>query len=134
MLIAHLAITWMIIGFIWVVQIIVYPQFLKVREPEFRLYHFSHCFRIGLIIVPLFLLETGSAAWLLYKGLRDTLFLSSLGMIPVIMLSTAIWQAPMHTRLAQGRDEAVILSLIRTNWVRTAAWTARGILLLFAAC
>jgi hypothetical protein len=128
MLTAHLAITWFIVGLIWVIQIIVYPQFRRVGAAEFRVYHFSHCLRIGLMIVPLVLLEAGTAAWLFYQGLRSTPFVISLGMIPLIGLSTAIWQAPQHTRLTQGRDDAVIHRLILTNWVRTLAWTARGVL------
>jgi hypothetical protein len=49
-------------------------------------------------------------------------------MIPLIGLSTAIWQAPDHTRLMQGYDKAVIRHLILTNWIRTLGWTARGVL------
>lgn len=127
----HQAITWMIIGLIWVIQIIVYPQFLRVGAAEFRVYHFSHCLRIGLMIGPMFFTEIGTAAWLFYEGLRSTPFLISLVMFPIICLSTAIWQAPMHTRLANGRDDAVIRRLVLTNWVRTLAWSARGICLCF---
>ena len=126
----HLAVTWFIVGLIWVVQLIVYPQFLRVGAADFRAYHFSHCLRIGFMIVPLVLLEAGSAAWLLYEGLRSMPFLISLGMIPLIGLSTAFWQAPMHTQLMQGRNDDVIRRLILTNWVRTLTWTARGVLLL----
>jgi hypothetical protein len=131
LLTAHVAITWMIVGLIWVIQIIVYPQFLRVGAAEFRIYHFSHCLRIGLMIGPMFLTELGTAAWLFYEGLRSTPFLISLAMFPIICLSTAIWQAPMHTRLANGRDDAVIRRLVLTNWVRTLAWSARGICLCF---
>jgi hypothetical protein len=127
----HQAITWMIVGLIWVIQIIVYPQFRRVGAAEFRIYHFSHCLRIGLMIGPMFLTELGTAAWLFYEGLRSMPFLISLVMFPVICLSTAIWQAPMHTRLANGRDDAVIRRLVLTNWVRTLAWSARGICLCF---
>lgn len=127
----HQAVTWFIVGLIWVIQIIVYPQFLRVGAADFRMYHFSHCLRIGLMIGPMFLTELGTAAWLFYEGLRSTPFLISLAMFPIICLSTAIWQAPMHTRLANGRDDAVIRRLVLTNWVRTLAWSARGICLCF---
>jgi hypothetical protein len=127
----HLAVTWFMVGLIWVIQLIVYPQFLRVGAAEFRAYHFSHCLRIGLMIVPLVLMEAGSAAWLFYQGLRTTPFLISLGIIPLIGLSTAIWQAPDHTQLMQGYDKGVIRHLILTNWIRTLGWTARGVLLFF---
>ena len=127
----HLAVTWFIVGLIWLIQLIVYPQFLRVGAADFRAYHFSHCLRIGFMIVPLVLFEAGSAAWLLYEGLRSMPFLISLGMIPLIGLSTAVWQAAYHKRLMLGRDDAVIRHLILTNWVRTLGWTARGVLLFF---
>jgi hypothetical protein len=127
----HQAITWFIVGLIWVIQIIVYPQFRRVGSEDFREYHFAHCLRIGFMIVPLFLSELGTAAWLFYEGLRSTPFLISLAMFPIICLSTAFWQAPMHTRLANGRDDAVIRRLVLTNWLRTFAWSARGICLCF---
>ena len=131
MLIAHLAITWMIVGLIWVIQIIVYPQFLRVGAAEFRVYHFSHCLRIGFMIVPMFLTELGTAAWLFYEGMRSTPFLISLGMFAIIGLSTVLFQAPIHTHLMNGRDDVQIRRLIATNWLRTFAWTARGICLCF---
>ncbi|MCP5560302.1 MAG: hypothetical protein H7A55_21335 [Verrucomicrobiaceae bacterium] len=127
----HLAITWMTVGLIWVIQIIVYPQFRRVGEAEFRNYHFAHCLRIGLMIAPLMLLEMGSAAWLYFQGLNSLPFVISLAMFPVIILSTAILQAPLHTKLMQGRDDAAIQKLVRTNWLRTIAWSARGILLCY---
>lgn len=127
----HLAVTWMIVGLIWVVQILVYPQFLKVAAAEFKDFHFAHCFRIGLIIAPLLFVEIASAAWLLYEGVRALPFLISLGLIPVVWLCTAVFQAPIHLRLMRGFDAPLIHRLILTNWIRTLAWTARGILVSF---
>ena len=79
----------MIVGLIWVVQILVYPQFLRVGELEFKDYHFAHCFRIGLIVGPLLFLEAATAGWLLYLGQHDFPFLISLGLILVNWVSTA---------------------------------------------
>lgn len=107
---------------------LIYPQFLHFSAQKFRLCHFNHCFRISFIVVPLMLIEVGSAGWLLWEGLRGTAFLLSAALIPVVWLSTAVWQAPMHTRLSLGFDEAVVTRLVMTNWVRTLAWTARGVL------
>jgi hypothetical protein len=124
----HLAVTWMLVGLIWVVQILVYPQFRRVAPAEFQDYHFAHCFRIGLIVAPLLFAEAATAAWLLYAGGQSMPFILSTGLIPVVWLSTAVFQAPIHTRLMRGFDEPLFRRLILTNWVRTLAWTARGIL------
>lgn len=128
----HLAATWMVVGLIWVIQIIVYPQFLRVGTAGFREFHFGHCVRIGLMISVLLLAELGTALWLYLDGNRSSPFLISLGMFPVIGLSTALFQAPMHIRLMGGFDATVIRRLILSNWLRTLAWTARGVLLCFA--
>ncbi|WP_397382018.1 hypothetical protein [Prosthecobacter sp.] len=124
----HLAVTWMLVGLIWVVQILVYPQFRRVAPAEFRDYHFAHCFRIGLIVAPLLFVEAATAAWLLYEGRQAQPFIISSGLIPIIWLTTAVFQAPIHTRLGRGFDAPLIRRLILTNWIRTLAWTARGIL------
>ena len=128
----HLATTWMLAGLIWVVQILVYPQFLRLRDHEFKDYHFAHCFRIGVIVGPLLFVEFVSAAWLLYQGHREAAFLASL--LPMVgnWISTALLQAPTHTKLMRGFDDAVIRRLIRSNWLRTFAWTVRGVLLVLA--
>jgi hypothetical protein len=128
----HIAITWMIVGLIWVVQLLVYPQFLRVAAKEFQDYHFAHCFRIGLVIAPMLFVEISSAAWLVYEGKRTLAFLISIGLIVVVWLCTAAFQAPIHLRLMRGYDAALIRKLILTNWIRTLAWTARGFLVSLA--
>ena len=128
----HLAATWMLVGLIWVVQILVYPQFLRVAPAEFRDYHFAHCFRIVLIVAPLLFVEIASAAWLLYEGRQAQPFIISTGLIPIIWITTALFQAPFHTRLMRGFEAPLIRRLILTNWIRTLAWTARGFLVSLA--
>lgn len=122
----------MLIGLIWVVQVLVYPQFLRLRDHTFTDYHFAHCFRIGLIVGPLLFLEFASAAWLLYLGDREPAFLTSLVLMVGNWVSTALLQAPAHTKLMRGFDELVIRRLILSNWLRTVAWTGRGILVTWA--
>lgn len=129
MLCIHLAGTWLLVGVIWVIQVVVYPQFLSVGEKEFTAFHFGHCWRIGLLITPLLAVEVITAAALLYQGHREPIFVISAALIPLNWLSTAIWQAPTHVRLMDGFDAAVIRRLIRSNWSRTITWTVRGVLL-----
>jgi hypothetical protein len=129
---AHFASTWMLVGLIWIVQVLVYPQFRRVPPAEFGDYHMAHCWRIGFLVAPLLAVESLSAGWLLLHGRHEWSFLLSIGLIPVIWLSTALLQAPLHTRLMAGFDAEIVRKLILSNWVRTIAWTARGVLLGFA--
>ena len=133
MLRVHFACTWMLVGLIWVIQVVVYPQFLRVGEKQFTQFHFGHCWRIGLLIAPLLVIEVTTAALLLYQGHRESAFVISASLIPVNWLSTAIFQAPAHVRLMNGFDATLIRRLIRLNWLRTVTWTVRGVLLLGAA-
>ena len=119
----------MLVGLIWVIQVVVYPQFLRVAEKEFIPFHFGHCLRIGLLIAPLLAAETITAAALLYQGHREPAFLISASLMPVNWLSTAVFQAPTHVHLMDGFDADLIRRLIRSNWLRTMAWTVRGLLL-----
>ncbi len=132
--IIHFAATWALVGLIWCVQVLIYPQFPHFSAEKFRECHFRHCFRIALIVVPLMVVELLSAAWLLWQGVRGQAFLLSVGLIPLVWLSTALWQAPAHLRLMAGFDAARVGSLILTNWIRTVTWTTRGILVSLAAC
>jgi hypothetical protein len=74
------------------------------------------------------LLELGSAVWLLWAGLREAWFLAALPGVVVVWASTALVQVPLHERLRGGFDAAVVERLVRSNWVRTVAWSARGVL------
>lgn len=131
--ILHFAVTWALVGLIWCVQLLIYPHFPHYSAEKFRECHFGHCFRIALVVVPLMLLEVASALWLLFEGQRGVPFLISAWLIPLVWLSTAIWQAPAHLRLVGGFDAPLVRQLIATNWVRTATWTLRGVLLTLAA-
>jgi hypothetical protein len=128
----HLAVTWMLVGLIWVIQILTYPQFLRVSETDFRSYHFAHCLRIGLIVAPLLFIEAASAAWLLYQGHCAMPLIISTGIIPAIWLCTAAVQWPLHFQLMNGFDAPLIHRLILSNWFRTLAWTTRGVLVSIA--
>jgi hypothetical protein len=47
-------------------------------------------------------------------------------LLAVIWLSTALLQVPRHAELGAGFAGAAHSSLVVTNWLRTAAWSARA--------
>jgi hypothetical protein len=53
----------------------------------------------------------------------------SLALVLLIWAVTFFISVPFHNRLAQGFDYISIDGLVRTNWLRTLAWTARLALL-----
>lgn len=127
MLQLHTYITWALMGLIWHVQLVQYPLLLEVGKESFGRYHFGHCVRISVLVLPLILLEVLTAAWLVWNGRLDSLFLASLVLMGVAWFSTFVFQARIHSRLlTTGRSEDLIRQLVLTNWFRTVAWTARA--------
>ncbi len=124
----QLAIAAMMTGIIWQVQLLTYPQFLKVQAKDFPDYHQSHTQRMGWVVVPPMMGELALAlltAWQLRSGISYVGF----GLVIAIWVTTALIQIPLHNRLARGHDLTTIQKLITTNWLRTFLWSARSILL-----
>jgi hypothetical protein len=57
--------------------------------------------------------------------------LIGLSFVAVVRLSTALLQVPRHTTLGSGFDRRAWSELGLSNWVRTIAWSARGVLVLW---
>ncbi len=132
----HAAATWALVGLIWVVQVVVYPGFARVGGGAFVDYHADYTRRVTYVVAPLMGVELLGA---LYVVARPPAFLApieawaGLALVVTCWVSTAAVQVPLHARLGEGRDEARIRRLVRGNWVRTLAWTARGLGLLVVA-
>jgi hypothetical protein len=47
--------------------------------------------------------------------------------VVVAWVVTFAVSVPLHGVLAAGKDAAAIEQLIRTNWLRTAAWTVAAV-------
>ena len=121
-------------GLIWFVQVVHYPLLGRLALAEdFRSLHQEHCARTGYVVGPLMLAELGTAVVLAWRltpmpGSARTAAWAGLGLLGVIWASTALVQVPQHNRLALlGPDPATLAALVRGNWLRTAAWTLRAV-------
>jgi len=127
--VVHAVATCMLAGLIWFVQVVHYPLMAAVGAREFRAYEERHMRRTTWIVAPLMFVELGGAAWLLLFPPPATpawIPWTAALLVAVNWLSTALLQVPCHDRLArQGFDRAVWSRLVRSNWIRTVAWTAR---------
>ena len=52
-------------------------------------------------------------------------------LLAVVWISTGLLQVPCHNLLSKGFNVAVHERLVATNWVRTVAWSWRGLLVLW---
>jgi hypothetical protein len=132
LLFAHAAATLYMTGVIWFVQIVHYPLFALVGQPGFSEYEREHVRRTGWVVAGPMLAELAAAVAVVWV-VGDWLAWTGLALVGVIWISTGVWQVPAHRRLEAGFDAAVHVRLERTNWVRTAAWTARSVIALAAA-
>jgi hypothetical protein len=132
----HLAATLAMAGVIWMVQLVHYPLFGRVGESGFAAYGAEHASRITLVVGPLMLVELATAValvWTRPAAMPGWAAVVGLALVAALWVSTWLVQVPLHATLAHGFDAAVHERLVATNWVRTAAWTARAGLTLWVA-
>jgi len=135
-LLAHIAATLFMVGLIWFVQIVHYPLFGSVGVDGFAAYEAAHTQRTTWVVGPPMLVEAGTAAllvWLRPANLNGTLLWIGAALLAVIWLSTLLLQVPRHNLLSGGFDPTAYRALVATNWIRTAAWSVRGVLVLWLA-
>lgn len=130
-LLVHVSATLFMVGLIWFVQVVHYPLLAYVGIGEVAAYEQAHTRRTSWVVAPPMFLESLTAAlliWVRPMGVTDTQIITGLVLLAVIWFSTQFIQVPCHQRLCQAFDPGVHRRLVLTNWVRTLAWTLRGLL------
>jgi len=126
------------VGLIWFVQVVHYPMFRCVGEGSFLAYARIHQRLTTWVVAPFMLVEAFTAVGLLYRcpaSIPSSWLWTGIGLVCIVWLSTAVLQVPRHDALAENGFSAMHHSaLVTTNWVRTGAWTARGILMTSIVC
>jgi len=132
-LLTHFAAACYMTGIIWFVQLIQYRWLDDVPEQTFTAYHARYMKVMGYVVGPAMIIELLTGTLLSVLLIRENIPAIHLNILLlfVIWASTFALQIPCHTKLSNGYDRDVHHRLLRTNWIRTAAWTARSVLLLF---
>ena len=131
-LLAHVFATLFLVGLIWFVQIVHYPLFSIVGKDQFSTYEERHQRRTTWVVAPAMLVELITAIMLL-KQLPDnsqSLAWGGVSLIAVIWLSTGLLSMPAHRSLTVEYSTGAYQKLVWTNWIRTVAWSIRGLLIL----
>lgn len=120
-------------GVIWMCQIAHYPLFEDVGA-GMPAYQRRNRVRTTYVVGPAMLAELVTAAivviarpdaipaWATWLGLA---------LVAVCWTVTMALSVPAHERLSARYDEAALERLVRTNWIRTAAWSGHGALALW---
>jgi len=130
----QVAATLFMVGLIWFVQIVHYPLFEQVNAENFAKYEDGHRRLTIMVVMPVMLVEAGTAVllvWLRPEGVSTFQVWLGLGLVLLIWLSTAYLQVPQHSILSRGFDPEAYRFLLKSNWLRTLAWSGRGILVLW---
>ena len=133
-LLTNAAATLFMVGLIWFVQIVHYPLMHRVGRDSFPSYSKSHSSLTSFTVGPPMLAEAATTVLLLVlRPAAVPLVAAAAGvfLLVAIWLSTAFLQAPKHTALGSAFDRRQHRALVSTNWLRTAAWTARGALVVW---
>lgn len=135
LLVANLLCAGFLTGLIWYVQVVQYPQLADVGAGAFRAYHARHRDRTAWVVGPPMVVELGCAGLFVLvrpAGFPAPLAWAAAVLVLVVWAATFFVSVPLHAQLASGGDDrTLIVRLVRTNWLRTAAWTVRFGLLLY---
>jgi hypothetical protein len=112
-------------GVIWLVQLVHYPFFAFVADDQFVQSHTFHTNRISWVVIPVMLVELGSAIALVFLD-RGGFWLANLALLAMIWGSTALLSVPYHNKLAVGKSGVLVEKLTVSNWPRTFLWSVRS--------
>jgi hypothetical protein len=129
----NIAVSWGLFILIWLVQIIIYPGLARIPAKDFVSYHAWYMVRITAMVLPLMIVEVIiTVAWLFLLD-ASLLAIFTGGLVAIIWLSTFALQVPIHQRLQSGKDASLIRRLVATNWIRTAVWSLKAVIVTVGA-
>lgn len=132
-LLAHVAAVWFLVGLSWTVQLVNYPLMRVVGPERFPAYEAGHAPRMAAAVGPAWAVEGVTTLWLLLAppaGAPGWLVIVGAACAAIPVAVTLTISVPAHARLARGFDAAVHRRLLRTHTLRTAGWTAHGVVAL----
>jgi predicted outer membrane lipoprotein len=130
-LLINLLSTWTMVGVIWFVQVVHYPLLSVVPVQSAASVAVEHQRRTGWVVgAPMALEGVTTLALLVMVPEGVAWFVPWLAGIPlaVALGATIFLSVPRHERMAREPDAQVGKELVSTNWVRTIAWTVRGLI------
>lgn len=124
--------TFTMVGVIWFVQVVHYPLLSVVPVESASTVAVDHQRRTGWVVMVPMTVEGFTTLGLL-KWVPDGVawwvpWLNGV-FLAVALGCTVFLSVPRHARMAAQPDASVGRELVLTNWPRTVAWSARGIVL-----
>lgn len=129
-LVLNVVATLVMVGVIWFVQIVHYPLLAVVPVESASGVAVDHQRRTGWVVMAPMTVEGFTTLGLL-KWVPDGVawwvpWLNGV-FLAVALGCTVLLSVPRHARMAAQPDSNVGRELVLTNWPRTVAWSARGL-------
>lgn len=127
-LVANAASTFFMVGLAWFVDLVHYPLFAAVGEPQFARYHELHSRRTMWVVLPAMSIELLTSFLLAFDPPGDQAALTYAGAV----LAAATWAltglaaVPAHRALGRGFSADGLKRLLRADLLRALTWTAHG--------
>lgn len=124
----HLLCTFFMTGIIWFVQIVHYPMILEIPEKARTLYCQKNPKLTACVVIPPMVVELFTGLLLFID--RPSAYPWNVGLLLLIAIwsCTLLIQMPLHRQLGMSGSQKEAATLVRTNWIRTALWSARAVL------
>lgn len=127
LLAVHAAATTSLAGLVWTVQVVVYPGFREAGPTRtWTAVHGAHTRRMTAVVASPWAVQ-GLCVLLLLVRRPSPLVVLAAACAAATVAVTALVSVPLHTRLSRGWDADAAERLVRTNWLRTGAWTAGAV-------
>ena len=131
-LILDVVASWAMVGLIWFVQVVHYPLLSVVPVQSASGVALEHQRRTAwVVMMPMAVQGFTSLALLRWvpQGVTSWLPWLSATCVGIALASTVLLSVPRHARMAKEPSASIGRELVLTNWPRTIAWTASGVLL-----
>ena len=128
-LVVHTVSALVLVGLIWTVQIVHYPLMAMVGADRFVAYESAHAPRMAALVMLPWTLQGLTTAWLLLArpaGVATSSIALAAVTAATTVAVTVASSIPAHARLGGGFDAVAHRRLVRSNWIRTWAWTVHG--------
>lgn len=130
--ILHLVSTSIMVGVIWIIQLVHYPTFLFIDKQKYMKFQEFHMSRVSYIVMPTMIAELFSGIYILFYNnvlIVNTFFLLASFSLFLNWVITALVFVKIHNGLLIKYEKNIILLLVKLNWLRTILWSLRLVFL-----
>lgn len=126
----HLISTSIMVGLIWLIQVVHYPSFLFIDIEKYSKFQKFHMSRISYVVIPIMMIELLSGVYLFLFYTFSIYLIIELFILAITWILTGLFFSRMHTELVEKFNKNIINKMINLNWFRTCFWSIRLVILM----